>query len=283
MSIVTAIVLAVGLYFTAWFYPQKIAEAKSRFDRFNRQAQQLDGIETEYYTLEKAIKEKQDKINDYQKEFVKDDSFAKTYDYLNSILKYIGPLDFSMTFAKTEKDGSFGYNVYSIRGEGPFSSVIQFISYIEKGPRLYRIENLNFQSLEMKDDESKRIKLRISFQMEMRVYFTDFEDLPPIQKSLRDVQTHTVSNPFYPHIFRNVPGNAENLIEVERAQVKAILTDKALIEYNGETHVLKVGDKVYLGHLSKIIPSSNEVKFVLNKGGIMERVSLKLQFDESEE
>jgi hypothetical protein len=278
MSAVTILVLVAGLYLTVWSNPQKINEVRARFDRFNREAQQLDIIEAEFLALENSITEKRARLSGHHKKFVKDDSFAKTYDYLNSILKYIGFLDFNMIFVKTEKAGDLTYNIYSIRGEGPFLKVFQFINYIEKGPQLYQLEKLNLQSSETRDDKSGATTLVIMFQMEMRAYSMEFEDIPPVQASLGSVRAQNISNPFYPVIFRDLPSNADNLMEVERMQVKAIMTDKAMVEFGGKMHVLKVGDRVYLGHLSQIIPENNELVFVLNKGGIVERQSLKLEF-----
>ena len=198
MTAVTLLVIGFGLYFIAWANPQKISEARTRFERYNRQAQQLDGIETDFFYIQSSITEKQEKLAGYDREFVVDDDFAQTYDYMSNILKHIGYLDFNMTFIREEKEGEFGYNVYSVRGEGSFSRVYQFVEYIEKGPRLYRVERLNLQSLEAKDPKTQQFRLIISFQMEVRAYFTEFEDLPGTQNRLRDVRTSKISNPFYP-------------------------------------------------------------------------------------
>ena len=51
---------------------------------------------------------------------------------------------------------------------------------------------------------------------------------------------------------------------------------------SGNTHLLWEGDEVYLGYLTKIDYSTNEVKFVLNKGGVIEKITLKLEQNLSE-
>ncbi len=42
---------------------------------------------------------------------------------------------------------------------------------------------------------------------------------------------------------------------------------------------MQEGDKVYLGYVSKIDAEDNQVVFILNKGGIVERFTLKLGFE----
>ena len=57
------------------------------------------------------------------------------------------------------------------------------------------------------------------------------------------------------------------------------MPNKALIADNsGKIHELAEGDRVYLGYLNKINVEKNEVGFVLNKGGIVERFTLKIRF-----
>ena len=56
-----------------------------------------------------------------------------------------------------------------------------------------------------------------------------------------------------------------------------------LVDHLGKIHVLKEGDEVYLGYLTKIDVPNNRVEFTLNKGGIVERYSLTLPFPSAEE
>ena len=174
--------------------------------------------------------------------------------------------------------GDFGYGIFSIRGKGSFQTVFQFIHYLENGPQLYQVDKISLHSLEIKDEKSGLPKLVLPFNMEIHAYFTDLEGLPEIKHTLADVRPGKAANPFLPGILKTLPANVNNLIEVENAEVVGIFTNRAMIRYNGETHILKRGEKVYLGYLSKIDPDNNVVVFKLNKGGIVERVTLKLEF-----
>jgi hypothetical protein len=110
--------------------------------------------------------------------------------------------------------------------------------------------------------------------------FTELEDVPSIRRTLRNVRASYVRNPFIPFIYRDLPMNSEGLLEAERATLKGILPGQAFVEdHSGQVHNIHEGDQVYLGYVSKVDAENNRVVFILNKGGIVERFTLKLGFE----
>lgn len=280
---VTTIVVLAGAYLTLWSYPRQIDETRRQLLQTNKAAAQLSGIESEFYILEKQINEKKEKLAGLEKEFITEVTFATTYDYLNSILQHIGFLEFNMNFVRTVDKGDYGYSIFSIRGQGSFQRLYQFIYYLENGPQLYQIDKISLHSVEVKDEKTQQPKLVLPFQMEIRAYYSKFQDLPQIRHNLSRVRPRLAQNPFRPAILKSLPGNVDNLIDARRAELRGIFTNRIMLEYDGKTHILKQGDRVYLGHLSKIDPGRNEAVFTLNKGGIVERVVLKLEFKKNQE
>lgn len=276
---ITAIIFLLGGYLTLWSYPKKIDNMKRELILLHNQTKQYEGLEEQYFQLEELIEEKKQRLSKLDKNFTTEVTFAQTYDYLNSILKYIGYLEFNMNLVKKVDVGKFGYNIYSIRGEGSFSRIFQFIWYIEKGPQMFKIKRLGLHSMETTDPQTKRIRLVVPFEMEVWSYYANLDSLPRVTRSLKNVPARMVSNPFRPSILRSLPSNVDNLIEVERAQLKAVMADRILIEYGGKDQVMRKGDRVYLGRLERINPAKNEAVFVLNKGGIIERFTLQMNFN----
>jgi hypothetical protein len=87
-------------------------------------------------------------------------------------------------------------------------------------------------------------------------------------------------NPFLPLITQHLPENRSGFFEVEGARIKALTHDMAyLVDRQGRLHILREGDRVFMGWLTQIDIRRNRVWFVLNKGGIEERVALKAEFD----
>jgi hypothetical protein len=74
------------------------------------------------------------------------------------------------------------------------------------------------------------------------------------------------------------------LPDIQAGQLLALIPDGAFIaDASGDTYLLWEGDKVYLGYLTEIDFESNEVHFILNKGGIIEKVKLALEKEKKDE
>ena len=67
-------------------------------------------------------------------------------------------------------------------------------------------------------------------------------------------------------------------MDVQNATLLALIPDGAFIaDGQGTTYLLWEGDQVYLGYLTEIDFNNNTVKFILNKGGIIDKVELSLE------
>jgi cell division protein FtsL len=265
-----------------WYYPTKIGDVEKNIVKLKKQIAALDGIDEEYYDLENTIKEQEQKLSKLDKRIASSVSPASTYHYLNSILHYSGLLDFNLLYLGNKSLKGYNYNIYSVKGEGSYATIFRFISYIERGPEFYKINSLEMRVVESKDEETGRTQIVIPFDMELWALYADVKDLPRIKRTLGNVSVYRVRNPFYPYIYRNIPANVDGLLEVERAELKAVMPDKAMIaDKNGKIHVLREGDRVYMGYLSKIDVERNEIEFILNKGGIVDNFKLRLRFSES--
>lgn len=273
------IISAVGAYFIVYHYPKRIKEAKAEIQRIEKQINMLGDLQVELYNLQKQIKEEQEKLSQLDKQIVPDVTPAMTYSYLNSILNYAGFVKFDMLYMGSKKAQKYAYNIYDIKGEASFENVYKFIWYLERGPQIYRIGRLNLRGVETRDEQTKRFEVVVPFQMEVHALYADVKDLPPIKRTLRDVVVEEVKSPFVPYIYRELPLNVKGLLEVERADLKAVIPGRAFVaDHTGKIHVLKEGDEVYLGYVTKIDVEKNQVEFTLNKAGIVEKFILKLRF-----
>jgi hypothetical protein len=281
LGVLVFLLLTISGYVTFFHYPKKIRLVEKKIATIQKQISSLEGVEAEYESIDQIIKEKETNLANLNKRVMPAVTPSESYRYLISILNYSGVLDFDMLYQGNKQAGGYQYNVYNIKGEGPFHKIYNFISFLEKGPLFYKIEQLNLRMVENKDPETKVYQIIVPFEMEVWALFADVPDLPPIRRTLASVRVLRVSNPFYPFIYRDLPANTDELPEVERAELKAILKDKVLIaDVEGNIHELIEGDKVYLGYLKSIKPDNNEAEFILNKGGIVEKFSLYLRFGE---
>ena len=281
--LISLVILLSGLsgYFTLYHYPKKIKIVQKKIDNIKKQIASLAGVEEEYKNIEKIIKEREQRLANLDKKIVPAVTPAGSYQYLNDILDYSGVLDFDMRYQGVQNAGRYSYNIYNIKGEGPYYKIYKFVTFLEKGPQVYKINKLSMRMVEEKDKETGAYQIIITFEMEIWALFADVQNLPAIKRTLGNVYVQRASNPFYPYIYSNIPPNIEERLEVERADLKAILPDKILVsDSDGKIHELQEGDKVYLGYLKKIDHENNQAYFVLNKGGIVETFELHIRFGE---
>lgn len=275
------LVLGVGAYFIGYFYPKRIKEVRDEIRKIEQRIEYFSKLKVELDSLESQIKKEQERLSQLDKQIFSRVTPAMTYSYLNSILNYSGFVKFDMLYLGDKKGQKYSYNVYDIRGEAFFDNIYKFIWYIERGPHIYRISNLELRGVETRDETTRRFLNVIPFQMELHALYTDVKDLPQIKRTLADVVVTSVRDPFTPYIYRELPPNTKGLLEVERAELRAIVPGKAFIaDHAGRIHVLKEGDEVYLGYVTKIDVERNRVEFTLNKAGIVEKFVLKLRFDQ---
>jgi hypothetical protein len=172
-----------------------------------------------------------------------------------------------------------------VSGEGDWESIFALIWIFENGPKIFAIEKLELRGVEtMEEDENppyyNRFKMVIPFNLQVKAVYSNgvaLADLPVAASSDYLIQLPAGRNIFYPAIIHSLPPNEYGLLEVERADLKALFPGKVIVsDHQGTIHSLVEGDPVYLGYLMKINQQLNTVEFLLNKGGIVEKFSLKL-------
>lgn len=269
-----------GGYYNFYYFPQKIQKSKVNIQNIQEKINALQGVEEEIVQVKKLLQEQKYKLSRLDKQLTSSGSPAETYQYINTIFRYSGILKMDLLYQSSNQTDNYRYDVYKIKGEGFFPTIYKFLWYLEQGPQIYKIKKLLLRGVENREIDSTRTYIVVPFEIELWALFTELEDVPSIRRTLRNVRASYVRNPFIPFIYRNLPMNSEGLLEVERASLKGILPDQAFIEdYSGEVHVVNEGDKVYLGYVSKIDAENNQVVFILNKGGIIEKFTLKLGFE----
>lgn len=280
LSIFLLIIGLAGGYFVLYDYPQKIKKISSKIQEVDQKIAALQGIEEEILTVQQLIEEQKIKLSGLDKQLASSGSPAETYRYINTVMNYSGVLDIDLLYLSSQTTESYRYDVYKMRGEGFFPTIYKFLWYLERGPQIYKIKKVSFRGVENREIDSTRTNIVVPFEIEFWTVFTDLEDVPPITRSLRHVRVSNVRNPFLPFIYQNLPLNSEGLLEVERAALKGILPGKAFVEdHLGKIHVIEQGNRVYLGYVSRIDAENNQVLFILNKGGIIEKFALKLGFE----
>lgn len=281
--IIAIFVLLIGLtgsYFIFYSFPKEIKKIDKNIRDVDQKLAALQGLDEEIAQVKKILVEQESKLSNLDKQIAVSGSPAETYRYINSIMNYSGVVKLDLLYQNNKVTDNFMYDAYRIKGEGFFPTIYKFLWYLERGPKIYKIKKFSIHGVEDREIDSTRTNIVVPFEIELWAVFTDLQDVPPIKKGLNNVRFSNVRNPFLPFIYRNLPLNKNDLLEVERAELKGILPGSAFVEdHTDNIRILQEGDKVYLGYVSKIDVENNQVIFILNKGGIIEKFILKLGFE----
>jgi hypothetical protein len=157
------------------------------------------------------------------------------------------------------------------------------MQYLEFGPRLMKLVNLDVREVHSVNDDMGRIEHTVQFDADLLAYSSP---LPAFADSILSAQPGAARfapiehDPFTSLVVPEIPPNTFNLVNAERSTLLAIMKGRAFIsDQNNQLVMLAEGDEVYLGYVSKIMPERHQVLFMLNKGGLVERYMLTLAME----
>lgn len=200
------------------------------------------------------------------------------YQYLRSLLEAEARgIKFTFRDLKEGSPDKASVRRYSVKGEGTTSAVYRFLWAVESKDRLIEVESLRLRELVGEGTEGETA---ISFDIILSSHQLD--DGRPV--FLPASQVRTAGDPTLPYDpfqalrRESLPPNTQNLLEVDRATLRAITPEVAYFkDQKGNLRALKQGDAVYLGYLTQLEHDRNRVQFTLNKGGNVERVTVGLE------
>jgi len=204
-------------------------------------------------------------------------SQASFFDFVNQVSYGFSSHSYvNIEFNETETGANFNIFHYTLNGIAEFNDLIKLIYAIEESKQLKKIESLELSNNVQVDTDGTPHYL-VNYKFKTKIYFSS--DNRFFVKDLKE--NAIIPNPaydfFYPLIRNEIPPNKDKLLDVQSAQLLALIPDGAfLVDASGNTYLLWEGDQVYLGYLTNINYQNTEVNFVLNKGGIIENVTLKL-------
>lgn len=272
--LLVALILIYGGGFAYFEYIQKptIAELEltiesdeQEFERKNQIASQLPDLQAQY-------EESRAFIDSYEKTLFRSSSPDNIFRFL-SLLSATSPVDFDYVYQDSSRTDQYGIVRSQINGTGNYRSVLNFITRIENSEPVQKIRNVVITPV---TQDNLYNNVNFNFVVESfydRRGLLDAPETPGISDRI-NISQH---NPFFP-LIRSIPANEDNLPNVENSRLAGIGPNKVyLLDQNNRLNTLQVNDEVYLGRLTAINVQSGRAVFRLNKGGIMETVTLEVQ------
>lgn len=204
-------------------------------------------------------------------------SQSSFYDFVNKISYNFSTNSFvNIEYVGMESSQHFSSYTFRLSGTAEFNDLYKLIYGIEQSKELKKITSSSMNNF-VKVEEDGMPYYLVSFGLQVAVYFADNDRFAAAEMKENRLIPNNVYDVFYPLIRNEIPPNIDNLLDVQNAQLLALIPDGAFVaDAQGNTFLLWEGDRVYLGYLTEIDYEKNIVHFILNKGGIIEKVTLDL-------
>lgn len=204
------------------------------------------------------------------------------YNFVNKAgLNFDSDTHIDIEYQELKKDRDFNYYIYKVSGIGQYNDLYSLLYAIEQSRELKKIKNFTVSNY-ISVDEDGIPTYMVNFNFQTYVYFANDDRFTTTNFVENNLQPVPVYDFFYPLIRNELPPNSDGLLDVTSAKLLALIPEGAFIaDSRGNTFMLWEGDQVYLGYLTKIDYENNQVTFILNKGGIIEKIYLKLEKEDS--
>jgi hypothetical protein len=267
-----------GGYYVLIFQPKKIKAKQVELESLNQQFLDVKTLTAMYDSLKRESERVDSILYHMAKAIPFRYSVTDTYnDILNITKNFSRYTRVNIEYQKTETVGAASVDYFVISGQGEFEDVFRLIYELEKSRKLYKIQGLELRNATLTTGKGD-ILYQVEFEIKLESYFTSDQNLALNYENIQPREIKPVRNLFFPLIRPDIPPNYDALLEVDGATLLAIIPDAVFImDKNGNSYTLSEGDPVYLGYLTKIDYDRQQCEFLLNKGGIIEKVTLKLK------
>ncbi|MBU2494065.1 MAG: hypothetical protein KJ571_15670 [Bacteroidetes bacterium] len=276
LTILIFIVLGSGLY---TFVLQKgdIDERKNKIKELNLNAYNTADLIDQLNALKARSAELDSILNLRKFNIPVSLSQSSFYDFVNKVSFGFSPHSFvNIEYTDTKQAGDFMFYKYDLSGVAFFNDLYKLIYAIEQSKELKKILMVAFNDFVKVDDEKNPYYL-VNYKISVAVYYSFNADFASKVIKENSLVPNPIYDIFYPLIRNEIPPNTDNLLDVQNATLLALIPDGAFIaDGQGTTYLLWEGDQVYLGYLTEIDFDNSTVRFILNKGGIIDKVELTL-------
>jgi len=279
LGILLFLILAVGTYIRAFNLPKKITALEKEIQKIDEELQNTPNLVNQFNDLSAVLTDTQKRWEGRNKDIPPVDITAQSYAYFSHLIDLSGEVKLDMVYTGTTSQTNYGFNTYVLKGEAPFDNLYRFIWYLENDRRLYKVQTIALKGLEVAPTDQEEGKVLVTFDMTVQAFFSSVSELSSSLGERQRLPNVLTADPFEPVISAGLPPNIDGLVEIERSDLKAVIPGKAFVlDQNNTIRTMHEGDEVYLGYVTRIVPDEGRIECTLNKGGIIEKVELKIRY-----
>lgn len=277
MLVIFIIIAAGGGLFNYVFLKGKIEDREKKIKDLKLYQLDSEALEEQLTFLKKRVAQLDSILSNRKYNIPFNLRQSDFFDFVNQVSYSFSPYSYiNIEYLESQASSKFSIYQFDLNGIAEFNDLYHLIYAIEESKLLKKISGVELTN-NVKVDEDGTPHYLVAYKFKVSVYFSN-DDRYYVKDFTENILTpNPAYDIFYPLIRNEIPPNKEGLLDVQSASLLALIPDGAfLADASGNTYLLWEGDKIYLGYLTNINYDTNEVNFVLNKGGIIENVTLKL-------
>ncbi len=276
LGLLLLILIAGGIYIFV-FQQGTISEKEEKLEELNANVYDPEELRIRYENLLNRSAVLDSILSARKFNIPQNLSSIKFYNFVNRILSgFSEDTQVNVEYIEQIRDKEFFVYNYKLSGGGYFNDVYKLIYAIEQSKELKKVTRFTLGNLIRTDAEGLPLFL-VSFEMTAQVYYSSDNRFAPAEFVENNLGTGPIYDAFYPLIRNEIPPNIDGLLDVQGAKLLALIPEGAFIaDTKGSTFLVWEGEQVYLGYLTMIDYNNSTVNFILNKGGIIEKVTLDL-------
>lgn len=277
LILLVVLLLFVGAGWSYIYFVQEpqIEELQQQVDAKTSELREKQQIANRYSTVLEQFENATFFIENFDKTLYTDSNEDRVFDFMNNLNTGNSYTDFAFAFSDSTAQDQYGIMSMNISGEGFYRYLINFIRKMEYSKPLNKISNLDITPINDLENYG-----RVSYSFTLNSYYDRATEFGSPTMDVVSPTYSSLHNPFFP-LIRDVEPNEENLTDIEQSELIALSSNRAfLLDQTGELQKIRLGGNVYLGSLTNINLSEGTATFQLNKGGIIERITLEVNNEE---
>lgn len=272
LLVVLVTILGLGYAYFAYVQQPQIESLESVISERETELRNKQSIVAQLENLQAQYEESTEFIENFPKTLFRTSDPDQIYRFL-SILSATDPVTFDFTFNDSTMSDQYGVVQSQVTGQASHRALLNFISRIEYSEPVQKINDITITPTGNEPSYS-----HVNFTFNIRSYFDRLAQLDaPLTPGVSERISMSAHNPFYP-LIRSIEPNVDGLTNVEESRLVGMGANVVyLLNQNGRMVTHRVNDQVYLGRLTSIDVNAGIATFRLNKGGIIETVTMEVQ------
>ncbi|MEX2574003.1 MAG: hypothetical protein WD317_06880 [Balneolaceae bacterium] len=274
LLIVFALLGGGGFSYIYFIQKSEIDDLQAVHNEKREQYEEMRAVAEKFPVMQTAVERAEDFIGSFDKSLFPTNDPDRIYRFLSELNTDWPRVEFNFVFNDSTTLDQYGIVSSTLTGVGSYRSVYNFINRIENsGP----VQKINELVLSPTNEAGEYGNASFSFVLDSYYDRSDSFETSEGDQQVSMQSPARFHNPFYP-LIRSIEPNEENLTNVEDSRLIGVGNSRIFLKnQEGRLINLTLNDPVYLGRLQMIDAREGRAVFRLNKGGIIEEITMEVQ------